>query len=91
MQINKKRWLKNMIILLGKEPVNYVSKKTLKQVIGTSIHLQFEKEGVEGSAVASEFTRLDVSKIPIGSIISLIYERQPGSNYSTLTKIDIVQ
>lgn len=73
--------------LVGKENVNYVSKKTGKPVVGTSLHLEFIKNGVDGKAVATEFTKLPVMDIPVGSEIDLTYDQLPGSKYSTLSQI----
>lgn len=72
-----------MVKVLGKEKVDYVSKKTGKPVIGISLHCVFEThhEDFEGMRVDVLFisTRNPMYEqclaIPVGSEISVSYNR----------------
>ena len=62
--------------VIGKEYLNYVSKKTNKQVIGYSLHLTFEKEKCEGLAVLTVFVSDDIGKnININDQVELFYNQ----------------
>lgn len=54
------------MLVLGKEKVDYVSKKTGNQVKGYTLHLGTEKKGCDGLAVNSVF----VSEL-LGSVVNL--------------------
>lgn len=67
--------------LIGKQNIDYVSKKTNQQVKGVSLHCTTTRSGVEGSAVETVFISeksdmfKEVVAIPIGSEIKCSYNR----------------
>lgn len=69
--------------VIGKEYLDYVSKKTNKQVKGYTLHLTFEKEKCDGLAVLSTFVSEDIGKdVNINDQIELFYNQ-----YGKVTKI----
>lgn len=48
--------------VIGKEYLDYVSKKTNKQIKGYNLHLTFEKEKCEGLAVMNVFVSEEIGK-----------------------------
>lgn len=69
--------------VIGKEYLDYVSKKTNKQVKGYTLHLTFEKEKCEGLAVLSTFVSEDIGKdVNINDQVELFYNQ-----YGKVTKI----
>jgi hypothetical protein len=67
--------------IIGKAPVDYVSKKTGQQVIGAELHVirpatDWEKtKGHIGEVCESVFTRLDTSKLEVGKSYTFNYEQ----------------
>lgn len=62
--------------VIGKEYLNYVSKKTNKQVIGYNLHLTFEKEKCEGLAVSNAFVSEEIGKdVNINDQVQLFYNQ----------------
>lgn len=75
-----------MFEVIGKEYVDYVSKKTGKQVKGYTLHLCYEKDNCDGLAVANEFVGEDYGKdIKVNDKIELFYNK-----YGKVNKIAIV-
>ena len=62
--------------VIGKEYLDYVSKKSNKQVKGYTLHLTFEKENCEGLAVLSTFVSEEIGKdININDQVELFYNQ----------------
>lgn len=69
--------------VIGKEYLDYVSKKTNKQVKGYNLHLTFEKEKCEGLAVLSTFVSEEIGReVNINDQVELFYNQ-----YGKVTKI----
>ena len=75
-----------MYEVIGIEKVDYISKKTNKQVKGYTLHLCYEKENCDGLAVVNEFVGEEYGKdIKVNDKIELFYNK-----YGKINKIDIV-
>ena len=62
--------------VVGKENIDYVSKKTNKQVKGYTLHLTIEKEKCEGVAVLSVFVSDEVgSLVEVNDEVELYYNQ----------------
>lgn len=62
--------------VIGKEYIDYVSKKTNKQVKGYNLHLTFEKEKCEGLAVLSTFVSEEIGKdVNLSEQVGLFYNQ----------------
>lgn len=69
--------------VIGKEYLDYVSKKTSKQVKGYTLHLTFEKEKCDGLAVLSTFVSEEIGHdVNINDQVELFYNQ-----YGKVTKI----
>lgn len=69
--------------VIGKEYVDYISKKTDKQVKGYKLHLTFEKEKCEGLAVLNVFVSEEIGKdVKINDQVELFYNQ-----YGKVSKI----
>ena len=69
--------------VVGKEYLDYVSKKTNKQVKGYNLHLTYDKEKIDGVAVMSVFVSEEIGNdININDQIELFYNQ-----YGKVTKI----
>ena len=69
--------------VVGKEYLDYVSKKTNKQVKGYNLHLTYDKEKIDGIAVMSVFVSEEIGNdININDQIELFYNQ-----YGKVTKI----
>lgn len=78
--------------LVGKQDVDYVSKKTNQPVTGVSLHTVGEDSRVNGMGVETIFVSKksamydDVMAMPIGSEISITYNRWGSADTITLNK-----
>lgn len=67
--------------IVGKQNVDYISKKTQEPVKGVSLHCVGSRNNVEGEAVETIFVSLKcamydtVMKLPLGSEVSVSYNR----------------
>lgn len=62
--------------VVGKENIDYVSKKTNKQVKGYTLHLTIEKEKCDGVAVLSVFVSDEVgSFVEVNDEVELYYNQ----------------
>lgn len=62
--------------VIGKEYIDYVSKKTNKQVKGYNLHLKYEKEKCEGEAVMNVFVNEDLgSTVDVTDEVELFYNQ----------------
>lgn len=69
--------------VVGKEYLDYVSKKSNKQVKGYNLHLTFEKEKCEGLAVLSVFVSEEIGReVNLSDQVELFYNQ-----YGKVTKI----
>ena len=72
--------------VIGKEYLDYVSKKTNKQVKGYNLHLTFEKEKCDGLAVLSTFVSEEIGhNVNINDQVELFYNQ-----YGKVTKIVVL-
>ena len=72
--------------VIGKEYLDYVSKKTNKQVKGYNLHLTFEKEKCDGLAVLSTFVSEEIGhNVNINDQVELFYNQ-----YGEVTKIVVL-
>jgi hypothetical protein len=80
--------------VVGKENVNYVSKKTGNPVVGTTLYVVFPDRravNLEGEKATNIFTKLPCNEIKPGDVANLAYENVPGSKYPELVAIDKVK
>ena len=62
--------------VIGKEHLDYLSKKTNKQVKGYNLHLTFEKEKCEGLAVLNVFVSEEIGReVNINDQVELFYNQ----------------
>ena len=65
--------------IVGIQGVDYVSRKTNKQVTGTTLHVTYPRDNVEGVVCESIFvssrSSIDLSGIHVGDIVDLSYNR----------------
>lgn len=67
--------------LVGKQAVDYLSRKTNKQVTGITLHLVGTSPNVEGESVETVYISAksplynEVAGVPIGTQIQLFYNR----------------
>ena len=62
--------------VVGKEYIDYVSKKTNKQVKGYTLHLTIEKEKCEGVAVLSVFVSDELASfVELNDEVELYYNQ----------------
>lgn len=76
------------MLILGIEDVNYISKKTNKQVIGKRLHMSFTNEKIIGQGVESVFISsiiCDANALTIGDNIELLYNK-----YGQVTDVRII-
>mgnify|MGYP003545017097 FL=1 len=72
--------------VIGKEYLDYVSKKTNKQVKRYNLHLTFEKEKCDGLAVLSTFVSEEIGhNVNINDQVELFYNQ-----YGKVTKIVVL-
>lgn len=63
-------------VLVGKEFLDYTSKKTGKQVKGYSLHLTYEKDNCDGVAVCTEFVSEDMGQaVNVNDTVELLYNK----------------
>ena len=63
-------------VVVGKELLDYTSKKTGKQVKGYSLHLTYEKDNCDGVAVCTEFVSEDMGEdVEINDKVELVYNK----------------
>lgn len=75
-----------MYKIMGIEKVDYVSKKTNRQVKGYKLHMCYEDERTEGLAVISEFVGEEYGKdIKVSNKVELFYNK-----YGQVNKVAIV-
>lgn len=79
--------------LVGKQNVDYISKKTNQPVVGVSLHVVGEDSRVEGMAVETIFVSKksegmydDALKFPIGAEVNVSYNRWGNADTVTLCK-----
>lgn len=64
------------MIILGFEKVDYISKKTNKQVLGTRLHMSYTSDKIDGQGVESVFvSNLLCEGLSIGDEIELLYNK----------------
>lgn len=69
--------------VVGKEYLDYLSKKSNKQVKGYNLHLTYEKEKCEGLAVLNVFVSEEIGKdVKISDQVELFYNQ-----YGKVSKI----
>lgn len=75
--------------VVGIQDVNYVSRKTNNPVSGTTFHVTYPKEGVEGVVCESIFVSsrsdIQVAGIRVGDTVDLSYNR-----YGSVDRLDPV-
>lgn len=81
--------------VLGKQFLNFTTDDGDK-ISGTKLHVvstvnENEAGVMVGRRCATVFTKLDVSQIPLDSVVDLVYEQQLGSNKSRLVAIQPVK
>ena len=63
-------------IVIGKEHLDYVSKKTGKNVKGYTLHMTYEKDKCEGLATISEFVSEEIGKeVFVNQSVQLLYNK----------------
>ena len=73
-------------VIVGKEFLDYVSKKTGKNVKGYTLHMTYEKEKCEGVAANSVFVSEDIGRdVHVNDTVQLYYNK-----YGKVEKIVIV-
>ena len=74
-----------MMIVIGKEYLDYTSKKTGKQVKGYNLHLSYEKNNCNGLAVMTEFVSEELgADVEVSDKIELLYNK-----FGKVSKINI--
>ena len=72
--------------VIGKEFLDYLSKKTNKQVKGYSLHLTYEKDNCEGLATITEFVSEEMGRdVKISDQVELLYNK-----YGKVNKIVVI-
>lgn len=72
--------------VIGKEFLDYLSKKTNKQVRGYSLHLTYEKDNCEGLATITEFVSEEMGRdVKISDQVELLYNK-----YGKVNKIVVI-
>ena len=67
--------------IIGIQPVDYVSRKTNKQVTGLTLHLTFEDDRIRGLGTETVFVSTqsicynDVAALPLGTEVNVYYNR----------------
>lgn len=76
--------------VMGIQAVDYVSRKTNKQVIGTTLHISYSSNNVNGEAVESVFisdrSNVSLADVKVGSLVDLSYNRWGSVDNLTLCK-----
>lgn len=76
--------------VLGIQPVDYVSRKTNKQVKGNTLHVAYPREGVSGMATETVFisdrSQIDLSGIDVGGKVNFSYNRWGSVDSVTVLK-----
>ena len=73
--------------IVGKQEVNYISKKTNQPVSGITLHCTSTRKDVEGMSVETIFVSTrsnmydDIVKIPVGSEVEVGYNRWGSAEY----------
>lgn len=81
-----------MMKIVGKQAVDYISKKTNQQVTGVTLHCVGENGRVEGMGVETLFVSSkspiyeNVMKFPLGSEITVSYNRWGSAENISLCK-----
>lgn len=72
--------------VIGKEYLDYVSKKTGKQVTGYNLYLSYEKDKCEGVATTTEFVNKEMGKdVEVSDQVELFYNK-----YGKVSQIGII-
>lgn len=72
--------------VLGIEYLDYVSKKTNKNVKGYNLHLCYEKNNCEGLAVVTEFVNEELgADVKVSDKIELLYNK-----FGKVSKVNII-
>lgn len=78
--------------IVGKQNVDYISRKTQEPVKGVSLHCVGARNDVEGEAVETIFISAksglfdEVAKMPIGTKIRVFYNRYGSAHYIEVEK-----
>ena len=78
--------------IVGKQNVDYVSRKTQEPVKGVSLHCTGTRNNVEGEAVETIFVSAksglynEVAKMPVGTNIRVSYNRWGSADYIEVEK-----
>lgn len=78
--------------VVGKQAVDYISKKTNQPVVGVTLHTVGEDSRIEGMAVETIFVSKksamydDVMKFPIGATVEVSYNRWGSADTIRLCK-----
>lgn len=63
-------------LVVGKEFLDYTSKKTGKHVVGYTLHFTYDKEKCDGVATVSEFVSEEIGKdVQINDTVELLYNK----------------
>lgn len=63
-------------LVIGKEHLDYLSKKSGKQVKGYTLHLTYQKENCEGVAAMIEFVNEQIGEsVNVGESVLLSYNK----------------
>jgi len=63
-------------VVVGKEFLDYTSKKTGRQVKGYNLHLTYKKENCDGVAVCTEFVNEDMGQsVEVNDRVELVYNK----------------
>lgn len=69
--------------VIGKEHLDYTSKKTGKLVTGYNLHMTYEKDNCDGLATVNEFVSDDIGEdVEVSDKVQLFYNK-----YGKVTKI----
>ena len=80
--------------VLGKQFLDFETNDG-DEIKGVKLHVVAvaadSSDTMQGNRVATVFTKLDVSAIPVGAVVDLVYEQTLGSKASRLVSIDLVK
>lgn len=63
-------------LVIGKEYLDYISKKTGKQVTGYTLYFTYEKEKCLGVAALTEFVNVDIGEdVQVNDTVEIFYNR----------------
>ena len=80
--------------VLGKQFLDFKSDEG-NNINGVKLHVASvaseNTADMQGNRVATIFTKLNVSAIPVGAVVDLVYDVTLGSKVSKLVSIDLVK